>query len=346
MQELETGKENVFVFFEYVMQDVNLKHTEVIVLSIILQYYKKYQKCYLSNEYFMLRLRTQREADVSETLKSLAKKGYLSIEKKGHKRLLIPIPAGFEKHFEVTNNVTQNDKNSKSEVTNVVSEVTNVVSEVTNVVSEVTNVVSEVTNVVIESKVNNKEKKINDKINKISEAGENFTYLSYEKNLGDVGEDSVFSVKENIKENGELGGVGMNEKNIQTNQLFIMPYFSEKFLESWQDYITQRQLLAGTPPLENKRVQNILNDLGKYEETFCIHILQRATAQNYLTPIFKNTPLEYKEWQNTQKNGKSTNNQNAGTDSQRGKESDADFYQNFFDNYNAGKFSQPNNLSF
>jgi hypothetical protein len=139
MKQHETEKENGYWMPDYIGTDMNLLLSEKVVLGIIVQYYKKYKKCFLGNDYFMPYLSTQRDATVSETLKSLAKKGYITIEKGNGKRLLIPIPEGFEKHFEITDSV----KNDKKEVTDSVKSFTDSVKEVTDSVKKITLSVTE-----------------------------------------------------------------------------------------------------------------------------------------------------------------------------------------------------------
>jgi hypothetical protein len=91
MQEFETESENGYWMPDYIGTDTNLLLSEKIVLALITHYYQKYKKCYLSNDFFLDFLSTKRKATITETLNSLAKKEYITIEKNGHKRLITPI---------------------------------------------------------------------------------------------------------------------------------------------------------------------------------------------------------------------------------------------------------------
>ncbi len=311
----EEENENGYWTPDFIGRDMNLLLSEKVVLAIITQYYKKYKKCYLSNEYFMPYLSTQRRQTVLETLNSLAKKGYIIIEKSGHKRLLTPIPEGFATHFNCTNSVqncTDSVQNGKKNCTNSVQNCTDSVRDCTDSVQNCTDSVQNCTLSVTEKREKEERKENLKEKEKRRDASEEKNLLSSpspKKNFEGKNEKNFLGETEKNEENqeNEKGGAGDFE------EVLVMPFVSEVFLENWQDFILQRNQTGKHrhEPLTGIEQKSLLRRLKDFGEEYAIILLKKATHGDYLTAIFRDTQEKYQNWLNQKTTQKqSTNTQN------------------------------------
>ena len=103
----------------------------------------------------------------------------------------------------------------------------------------------------------------------------------------------------------ELGGsaeIAPNNKTLIDNKSIrkgkgtltplILPFSSEKFLETWEALCEEKNWKSKT----RKALQLSLNKLGRYAEEFAIELMEKAIEGGWKGVVFPDTDAKYQEW--------------------------------------------------
>ena len=72
----------------------------------------------------------------------------------------------------------------------------------------------------------------------------------------------------------------------------ILPFSSEKFLETWEALCEEKNWKSKT----RKALQLSLNKLGRYAEEFAIELMEKAIEGGWKGVVFPDTDAKYQEW--------------------------------------------------
>ena len=101
-----------------------------------------------------------------------------------------------------------------------------------------------------------------------------------------------------------LGGsaeITPNNKTIENKSItkckgtrtpLILPFSSEKFIETWNALCEEKNWKGKT----QKALQLTLNKLGRYDEAFAIELMEKAIENGWKGCVFADTDAKYQEW--------------------------------------------------
>lgn len=81
-------------------------------------------------------------------------------------------------------------------------------------------------------------------------------------------------------------------KSKGTHPPLIIPFSSEKFLETWAALCEEKNWKGKT----QKALQLTLNKLGRYEEAFAIELMEKTIENGWKGVVFADTDAKYQEW--------------------------------------------------
>lgn len=77
-----------------------------------------------------------------------------------------------------------------------------------------------------------------------------------------------------------------------THPPLILPFSSEKFIETWNALCEEKNWKGKT----QKALQLTLNKLGKYDEAFAIELMEKTIENGWKGVVFADTDAKYQEW--------------------------------------------------
>lgn len=83
-----------------------------------------------------------------------------------------------------------------------------------------------------------------------------------------------------------------NRKGKSTPAPLILPFDSEKFVETWEALCEEKNWKSKT----RKALQLSLNKLGRYAEEFAIELMEKAIEGGWKGVVFPDTDAKYQEW--------------------------------------------------
>jgi hypothetical protein len=78
-----------------------------------------------------------------------------------------------------------------------------------------------------------------------------------------------------------------------THPPLILPYSSEKFIDTWNALCEEKNWKGKT----QKALQLTLNKLGRYAEEFAIELMEKTIENGWKGVVFSDTDAKYQEWQ-------------------------------------------------
>jgi hypothetical protein len=78
-----------------------------------------------------------------------------------------------------------------------------------------------------------------------------------------------------------------------TRPPLILPYSSEKFIDTWAALCEEKNWKGKT----QKALQLTLNKLGRYAEEFAIELMEKTIENGWKGVVFSDTDAKYQEWQ-------------------------------------------------
>ena len=93
-----------------------------------------------------------------------------------------------------------------------------------------------------------------------------------------------------IKDNTDISKKDKKGKGTLTP--LILPFSSEKFLETWEALCEEKNWKSKT----RKALQLSLNKLGRYAEEFAIELMEKAIEGGWKGVVFPDTDAKYQEW--------------------------------------------------
>lgn len=81
-------------------------------------------------------------------------------------------------------------------------------------------------------------------------------------------------------------------KSKGTHPPLILPFSSDKFLETWAALCEEKNWKGKT----QKALQLTLNKLGRYEEAFAIELMEKTIENGWKGVVFADTDAKYQEW--------------------------------------------------
>ena len=85
-----------------------------------------------------------------------------------------------------------------------------------------------------------------------------------------------------------------------THPPLILPFSSEKFIETWNALCEEKNWKGKT----QKALQLTLNKLGRYDEEFAIELMEKTIENGWKGVVFADTDAKYQEWQSARQQAK------------------------------------------
>jgi hypothetical protein len=86
--------------------------------------------------------------------------------------------------------------------------------------------------------------------------------------------------------------ISKKTKGKDTLAPLILPFSSERFLETWEALCEEKNWKSKT----RKALQLSLNKLGRYAEEFAIELMEKAIEGGWKGVVFPDTDAKYQEW--------------------------------------------------